>query len=309
MNSGLIFAILLTLLSHKKVTAKYLAEKYEMSERTVARYVDALGIAGVPIFATPGRGGGYELASEYQFDKTFFTEGELSRIIGLLKKEKGKEKDEDKLNAIIIDKLEYLEKRKEGERYLIGNDSLIIDGGSWNNPASYRAKMEALQKAIDKKTSVKLVYVDRYETRTHRRFDPYYRVLKDGVWYTFGWCHTRQDFRLFKLARITSIMETDLPFERREHNVYEHLDAGFENADWVDIEFEFSSTILADIEEWLGHDAIFERGYKYIAHATVPGGKALLAKLLGFGSSITLLSPQSLCEEIKKECERVLKKF
>ncbi len=303
MNTGIIFGILLTLLSHKKVSKRFLAEKYEISERTIIRYVDALAIAGVPIYSTPGRGGGYELAGEYQFDKTFFTDGELSRIKGLLKKE------DDKFNLAIIDKIEHLEKRKEGERYLIGNDSLIIDGGSWNNPSAYRAKMETLQKAIDNKLSVKLVYVDRYETRTHRLFDPYYRVLKDGVWYAFGWCHSRQDFRLFKLARIMSIMETTTPFERREHNVYEHLDAGFDNSDWVDVEFEFSSTILADVEEWLGHDAIFERGYKYVAHATVPGGKSLLSKLLGFGSSITLLSPQDLCDDIKKECERVLKKF
>ncbi|MBQ7224845.1 MAG: YafY family transcriptional regulator [Clostridia bacterium] len=304
MNSSVMFGILITVLSHKKVTKRQLAEKFEVSERTVIRYIDALCASGVPIYSIRGKNGGYSIPSEYQFDKTYFTEGELARIRTCLN---SMPKFDDKLTKSILDKLEYLNRRKKDEQYLLGTDSLIIDAGPWSNPTLYRAKMETIQRAIDSKKSISIKYVDRYELHSHRLFDPYYRVLKEGVWYTFGWCHTRKDFRLFKLARIASIIETDESFERRECNVYEHLEGHFDDLETIDVEIEFSSTILGDIEEWLGFDAIFERGYKYVARATLYSGRILINKLLSFGSSIKVLEPAFLREELLVECKRILR--
>lgn len=302
MNNSIMFGILLTLLS-KPATKRYLAEKFEISERTVIRYVDALGASGVPVYSIRGVHGGYAVSDEFQFDKTFFTEGEMQRIHTLLKEnDKG-----DKLNEQIADKLNYLDKRKRDAQYLINTDNLIIDTGTWNNPTLYRSKMETLQKAIEQSKSVKLMYVDRYESKSHRLFDPYYRVLKEGVWYVFGWCHSRKDFRFFRLARIKSLIATEEKFEKRDCDVYARLEGGFDDYYTVDVEFEFSSTILTDIEEWLGPEAVSERGIKYVAKASITGGKTLLAKLLSFGSSIKILSPPALREEVLVECKRILR--
>ncbi len=302
MNNTVMFGILITLLS-RPATKRYLAEKFEISERTVIRYIDALAASGVPVYSIRGVKGGYAVSDEYQFDKTYFTEGELQRMLSLLKNDE----NGDKLNGQISDKLNYLVKRKRDGSYLISTDNLIIDAGSWNNPSLYRSKMETLQKATAARRSVKLMYIDRYESKSHRLFDPYYVVLKDGVWYAFGWCHSRRDFRLFRLARIKSLILTEERFERIECNVFAKLEGSFDDYNSVDVQFEFSSTILADVEEWLGPDAVSERGIKYIASASLFGGKALLSKLLSFGSSIKILSPASLREEVLTECRRVLK--
>ncbi len=300
-NSSLMFAIMVTLLSEGKVTKKYLAEKFEICERSVIRYMDALTDAGVPVYSIRGMKGGYAISSEYQFDKSYFTETEIKRLTNLLSG------SNDKIDSAITDKLKYMGKRKAAERYLLETKDLIIDAGPWSNPTLYRSKMETLQKAIDGKKSLNIMYVDRYEAHTHRLFDPYYRILKDGVWYAFGWCHTRKDFRLFKLARIRSIIETDERFERRECNVYEKLEGSFDDVETVDLELEFSSTILSDIEEWLGFGAVSERGSQYIAKAKLPAGNALITKLLSFGSSVTVLSPAFVREEVLVECKRVLR--
>lgn len=299
MNNAVMFGILLTLLD-RPTNRRALAEKFELCERTVDRYVDALSAAGVPVYSVRGAKGGYAISDEFQFDKTFFTEGELQRIISLVSEQS------DKVSSSIKDKLTYFQKRKHAEQYLINTDSLIIDTGTWNNPTLYRSKMETLQRAIENGRSVKLMYVDRYESKTHRLFDPYYRILKEGVWYVFGWCHSRRDFRLFRLARIKSIIFTDEAFERKECDVYEKLEGGFDDYELVDVEFEFSSTILADIEEWLGPEAVFERGVQYVAKASLIPGKTLLAKMLGFGSSVKVLAPAALREEILVEAKRIL---
>lgn len=293
------FGILLTLLD-RPATKKHLSEKFEICERTVIRYIDALAAAGVPVYATRGPKGGYSISDEFQFDKTFFTEGELQKMLSLLPESR------DKVSASIADKLTYVQKRKRAEQYLINTDSLIIDTGTWNNPTLYRSKMETIQRAIEEKLSLKIMYVDRYESKTHRLFDPYYRILKEGVWYVFGWCHSRRDFRLFRLARIKSIIVTEESFERRDCDVYAKLEGDFEDYELVDVEFEFSSTILADIEEWLGPEAVFERGVQYVAKASLLPGKTLLSKMLGFGSSVKVLSPAALREEILVEAKRIL---
>ena len=302
MNNPVMFGILITLLT-KPATKRYLAEKFEVSERTVIRYIDALATSGVPVYSIRGIKGGYAISDEYQFDKTYFTDGEIQQMLSLLKKDESSKK----LNGLIADKLNYLYKRKRDGSYLISTDNLIIDGGNWNNPTLYRNKMETLQKATKAGKSVKLMYIDRYESTSHRLFDPYYLILKEGVWYTYGWCHSRKDFRLFRLARIKSLIKTEETFEKKECNVLAKLEGDFDDYEFVDVEFEFSSTILADIEEWLGPDAVSERGLKYIAKASLFGGKRLLAKLLSFGSSIKILSPAYLREEVLDECRRVLR--
>lgn len=302
-NTSLTFSILLTILTGGKVTKRYLAEKFEISERTVIRYVESIAAAGVPIYSVRGKNGGYSVSNEYQFDTTFFTDFEMAHMKKLLAGEGGE------VSLAIADKLGYMSKRKRDAQFLIETDDLIIDAGTWQNPSLYRSKMETLQRAIDKRTSLNMMYVDRYESHTHRLFDPYCRILKDGLWYVYGWCHYREDFRLLKLARIKPLIETDETFERKPCDVYAKLDGNFDDLETANVEFEFSSTILGEIEEWLGFDAVTERGYKYVAVAELPINRATMAKLLGFGSAIRIISPASVKNEIADECRRIISKM
>ena len=125
----------------------------------------------------------------------------------------------------------------------------------------------------------------------------------------YGFCHLRNDFRLFRLARIKNMTITENKFERKESDVYEKLNGVFDDTDLVELEFEFFSTALSEVEEWLGHEAISERGHTYIAKASLYGGNLLINKLLSFGSSIKILKPQALKEELLVECRRVLKRY
>ena len=167
--------------------------------------------------------------------------------------------------------------------------------------------MTLINQAIENGTSLDIKYTDRYDISSTRRFDPYSLALKEGVWYAYGWCHARKDFRLFRLARISSIIVTDEVFEKREGNVYDKLSGIFDDVPTVDLEIEFSSTVLGEIEEWLGSDAISEKGLQYVANATVYSGNILIKKLLSFGSSIKVVKPAAVKEELLIECKRILR--
>ncbi len=73
MQNFILFGILLTLLKHNFVTAKQLAEQFEISTRTVYRYVDELSLSGVPVYCVKGKNGGIGIMKDYVFDKNFFT--------------------------------------------------------------------------------------------------------------------------------------------------------------------------------------------------------------------------------------------
>lgn len=304
MQNTVIFGILLTILNSRRTSREYLSEKYEISERTVVRYVSVLVGSGVPIISARGKNGGYFIADDYKLNYTYFNNEEKNRMINCINE--SNKLFSDSLNDIILDKIIHMKKNAEDERYLIKSDTLIIDIGTWNKPQFYRSKIESINKGIHKKCSIFMKYVDKYDFATERLFDPYSLVLKEGVWYTYGWCHTRKDFRLFKLTRIRSMTITNDEFIVKPNDVYSKLNGNFDDSLPIELVIEFSSTILSEIQEWLGFDSISERGTKYIAKANLFSGNFLLTKLLSFGSSIKILSPNFIKEELLVECKRII---
>ena len=231
MQNWVLYGIMMTLLIKKKASRRFLAEKYEVSERTISRYVDTLSEAGVPIYSLAGKEGGYAISDEYKLDKTLFSPEELRRLVTCVKAA-----PDDAMKSSILDKLQHMSMRKDDDKYLLKNDTLVIDAASWTNPTAFRNKMTIINEAIENGTSLDIKYTDRYDISSTRRFDPYSLALKEGIWYAYGWCHYRKDFRLFRLARITSIIKTDEIFARREGNVYDKLSGIFADVPPVDLE-------------------------------------------------------------------------
>lgn len=306
MKSAVMFGILLTILNNRKAKREYLAEKFEISTKTVARYIDDLCAGGVPIISVRGANGGYMIADDFKLEHSFFTKDELHRVLTCLTATATSFPDQ---NRDTLDKLMHISTVKENEKYLLKTDTLIIDVGTWTNPHNYRGKIEALNKAIDGDITVNMGYTDDKGYLSVRDFDPYCLVLKEGVWYTYGFCHLRNDFRLFRLTRIKNLSLTEDKFERKECDVYEKLNGTFDDTDLIDIEFEFFSTALSEVEEWLGQDAITERGATYVAKASLFNGPLLINKLLSFGSSIKILKPPQLKLALLAECSSVLRNY
>ena len=93
MKSFLLFGILITVLKKEKVTSTKLAEEFEVSQRTVMRYLDALSMAGVPIYTQRGKNGGISIMKDYVFDKSFFTSQEKDFLCCTLSSTKDENKD------------------------------------------------------------------------------------------------------------------------------------------------------------------------------------------------------------------------
>lgn len=306
MQNSVVYGILMTLLaSREKVSRKFLAEKYEISERTVRRYIEALSGGDIPIQTIRGKYGGYTIASDYRIDHSFFTPAEYERLLTCVSALISS--FDDDLNRDLVDKLRQLAATCDNERYLLKSDTLVIDSGTWANPHFYRGKIETVNKAIADGVTLDMRYIDRNETVSRRNLDPYSLILKEGVWYVYGYCHERKDFRLFKLSRMRSLFLTNKRYQKRPSDVYAKLNEKFENARQIELTIEFAPSIEADVEEWLGTEVITrKKGDTLVARTNVYASNDVLRKLLSFGSNVKVLSPAFLKEELAVECKRTL---
>ncbi len=309
MQNSVVYGILLTLLaSRERVSLAYLAKKFEVSERTVRRYLDALMASGVPVQTVRGPSGGYSIASSYKLEQSYFTAAEYDRLITCLHALSGN--FPDRLNRDLIDKLSQLDSSRRSENdYLVKSDTLVIESGTWNNPHYYRGRIETINRGIADGITLSMHYTDRNERSTDRQFDPYSLVLKEGVWYCYGYCHERKDFRLFRLSRMESLTVTGRKFEKRDNDVYAKLNEKFDDAEQIELFLEFAPAIRADIEEWLGSETIRSSGETLTAQAQVYSGDALVRKLLSFGPQILVKKPSFLAEELQLACSRILSAY
>ena len=191
-----LIGILSLLLQREKVTAPELAERFEVSRRTIQRDLEALSKAGIPLVTTQGAGGGISIMEGYRVNRTVLTAPEMQAILAGLRS----------LDSVSGTRRydQLMEKLSAGSHTLApGNAHVLIDLASWYKD-SLAPKIEALRGAMDDHRVVCFSYFAPGR-ESQRTVEPYYLVFHWSAWYLWGWCRSREDFRLFKLVRMTEL--------------------------------------------------------------------------------------------------------
>lgn len=302
MQQSVLFSILTILLTKRKVSRDYLAERFSVSKRTVSRYLAVLEDAGVPITSTPGRGGGVMLSDDYTIDKSFLSEAETLRLRDALMRTA--DCYSDNVNVALMEKLDNVNKTRERDGYAVKQENLYIDC-EYEQATTLRPKIKTLSEAIEQTRAVDIKYTDARGCVSFRTVEPYTLVFKAGAWYVYAMCKLRGDFRLFKLSRISDLRKTSRTFVKYESRLTEKLELEFYNEVYVDLELEFFPAVADGISDWLGMSAVTERGTKLIASAEVPLTDSLIKRLLSYGSSVKVLRPPELAAQIAEEAKRM----
>lgn len=306
MKYRIMMGILFTLLMKKKVSAKYLSDKFEVSERSIYRYVDELSIAGIPVYSERGRNGGIYIPDTYRLPNNFMTESEYSAAINALEGINGELKDSNL--AAATDKLKM--QVKSERKYLSVNGNFIIDSGTWGDTNSFPEKLKVIQKAAEENTSVEMQYRSRTGENSTRIIDPHVLVLKQNIWYVYAYCHTRESFRLFKIGRIRSMTITDKKFERRQFDRDDiPLKFWHDEKTLVNAVFKISSDALPYAEEWLGADNIQKRKDFYFCEAELPYDDVLVSKILSIGHGFEVIEPKTLRDKVTEEIKKLLNSY
>lgn len=197
--------ILSILLQQDKVTAPYLAEKFEVSRRTISRDIQSLCMAGIPLVTKQGANGGISIMEGYKIDRTLLDTSDMQAILAGLRS----------LDSVCQTNryAQLMEKLSAGASGLLAGDShILIDLSSWNK-ASLAPKIQLIHDAILSGMRVSFTYYAP-KGESKRTIEPYYLIFRWASWYVWGWCAMRRDFRLFKLNRMTGL-EREKTFEKR----------------------------------------------------------------------------------------------
>lgn len=211
MRADRLVACLLILQAKGRVTALELAEELEISERTARRDLEALAIAGLPVYSQPGRGGGWSLLGGARTDLTGLTAAE-SRTLFLVAGPSSSATPEVK--AALRKLVQALPETFRAEAESAAS-AVVLDPTSWGyDSAPPQPYLDVLQQATVDGFQVRLGYTARDETETERMVHPLGLVAKRSVWYLVA--DTDAGMRTFRLSRVRSVTVTEDPVVRPE---------------------------------------------------------------------------------------------
>lgn len=207
MQTETLFELVYIILGKKKVTAKEMAAHFCVSTRTIYRWVEALSVAGIPIYMTKGNGGGIFLSENYSLDKTILSDEEKFEIYSAVKAfhavqnlENTEAKSVDKpINKALLKLCNFAEN---------SIDWISVDFGSWSAPQNGRNTFELLKYGILHKKVVSFLYFSSAGESLEREVQPWQVAFRGQSWYLYGFCNLRKEPRYFKLNRIRQIKIT-----------------------------------------------------------------------------------------------------
>jgi len=291
-----LLGILTVLLQNERVTAPFLAEKFEVNRRTIGRDIDALCLAGIPVITHQGAGGGISIAEGFKLDKSVLTVDELSGIIAAIKgigsvsEQSRIERTLDKLGA-------------NADTVVSMREPVVIDLAS-HYKGSLTQKIELIKQAV---REGRLVEFDYYygKGESRRCIEPYFVIFQWSSWYVFGFCIERQDWRLFKLARLWDLrvcearfVPREIPAERRDFN------ARF--TDDVRLVAVFEPSEKWRLVETYGLDSFVETADGLFFEIGFTNQDYVVSWLLGFGGRVKVLEPVCVAEAMRAAAKKIL---
>lgn len=295
-----LIGILSILLQQEKVTAPYLAEKYEVSRRTINRDIEHLCKAGIPLVTTQGKNGGISIMEGYCIDRTLLSSSEMQSILAGLKG----------LDSIAgTNRYQQLMEKLSVKQssVLASNRHIMIDLSSWHK-TTLVPKIEMIQAAIEQHERISFHYYAP-NGESSREIEPYILVFQWSSWYVWGYCLKRQDYRLFKLNRMLKLEQTKEVYKPR-HNLPLELSGRKIFPIAIEVRALFESDMKWRLIEEFGAESFEERGDgKLLFTFGFADKENVFSWLLSFGSKVELIEPKYLRQEFLELVGKIQKKY
>lgn len=296
MKDNRLFRMLYYILKKGKVTARELAERFEVSIRTIYRDIDSLSSAGIPIYAIQGKGGGIEIADEFVLSKSLLTEDEKEQIMTALYGLENVNKSYE--NELLI-KLSALFKIKN-------TNWIEVDFNSWQNNKIYEKIFNEIKSAILSKNILEFSYFGSNE-ETYRKVKPVRLLFKGQDRYLYAFCLLRDDFRYFKLSRIKKLKTLPVIFEDDFEDVILKKEMRYENT--VHIKVKFDRKVAFRVYDELGENITEDEDGNLYAEVEIPNDYNLYGYIFSFGENVEVLEPKEIRIKIKKIINEMSKKY
>lgn len=306
-----LLAITVLLLNRGRLSAKELADRFEVSSKTIYRDMDTLCQAGIPIVARQGITGGFEIMEHYMIDKYWLSAEEMSTLVTAVKGLSSAL--EDPQMGMLLEKIKALLRRVEqglGDEYR--KEPVVMDFQPWGQRQGLKPAVGLLKQAIHDKRRVQMEYIDAEGSAERRTIEPASLFLKGNVWYVQAFCLEREDFRLFRLSRMQDIKMLSEAYEPRPWPGKERLewDSSWSNAREQENVLLFEAAARQRVADMFPPEQVTVNPDGSLrVHVLYKLDEWFYGMILSFGDQVLVELPGEAAEEVKRRAKRMLLRY
>lgn len=286
MKINRLFEIVYMLLDKERMTAKELANRFEVSTRTIYRDVEDLSTAGIPIYMSKGKNGGISLLTDYVLNKTLLTEEEKINILSALQSLNAL--DESSVDDTLSKLSTFFGYKNQG--------FYEIDFDDWGN--LIKDQFEKSKQAIISKRLLSFDYLSSLNRRSKRTVEPYKLWFKEKNWYLKAYCLEKNEVRVFRFSRMRNVEVLDKAFEPKPEKLSNTIkqEQSYENIEIV-MRIDSGSKYRV-MDEFSDSDIKQNKDGSFEVKIECIEDNWLYGYILSFGSSAKVISPPELRETI-----------
>lgn len=291
--------IILILLNKKNITAKELADKFQVSIRTIYRDIETLSSSGVPVYMNKGKGGGIFLLEDFSINKAILSENDKHSLTLALKALSSIQYPE--VNSI-INKVGFIKNKNNEEEWI------DIDLSRWGSKLKKNDKFTKVKDAILNNQLIEFTYVNSLANKSIRKVEPNKLIYKGQSWYLYGYCRLKKDFRLFKISRIKDLILKEEVFEKRSIDSIESnmMERNVENI--VKLKLKVKREALYRLFDDFDEESIIDNNDgTYEVNIEFPENNWLYGYILSFGPYVEVLEPAHIRNIVLQRMKETIK--
>ncbi|MGX7263460.1 helix-turn-helix transcriptional regulator [Enterococcus crotali] len=299
-----ILAIIVLLLENEIVSTAQLAQRFEVTKRTIFRDIETIELAGFPIVSHSGRNGGFSLVDSFKLRTYTYSGKEKQDILNALNVKEGLFGISDQQNTIKEKITQMQEKTNQAEN---PKSHFSFESPTMHRPeieAETKRKINNINMALKKNRKLTIDYVDNKGDHTQRTIRPYELMLMNGSWYIYSYCEEREAFRYFKVTRIRQLTIQKIPFEPVAYSNRRLIER-----DGEIIQLRFKKEDLGKLYDYYTEDEIEVKADHVDVSIYANQQKTILPFLLMFGNGAKVIAPVELQELHKQEIVKLSKTY
>lgn len=297
-------SMIMILLEKRRVGAQELAAMFEVSSRTVYRDMEAINQAGIPVRSIPGVGGGFEIMPGYKVDRKAFSADDLSALLMGLNNLSGVMRGDEFTHTLA--KVRSFIPAEQARAIELKASQVVIDPRPWMGGGHIARHLDTIKEALQRSRLLAFTYTDGHGNRTERTVEPVQLVLESNHWYVHAFCRSRDDFRLFRLSRMSDLRMLDEAFVPRDcpKPVLE-LDE-LPEALQTDIKLRVHTSVLDRVLDFCPPERITPDGAEhYWVDCPFIERDYYYDMLLSLGDKCECLAPERVRDELRHRIQRI----
>lgn len=295
MQLARLFEIVFLLMNQKKITAQQLAQRFEVSVRTIYRDVESLSAAGIPIYMSRGKNGGISLWDHFTLSKTLLSDAEQDELLSALASLQATNMGFAdgtlmKLSALF---------RKQQDKWI------EVDFADWSGNHSL---FQSLKDAILQHKIISFRYSGSALTTSSRSVEPVQLWYKEKAWYLKAFCLMKQQPRLFKLSRMQDLHVTAQTFTPRMIDDLPMPIHSTRNPVTLTLLIHPDMAFRV-LDEFSPQDVVVQEDGYFLVTVTYPEDEWVRQFILSFGPFAKVLAPSHIQAEIRQRLRQALTQY